>query len=117
MPRLLNARSAEYFQQGRERTLKKSLEQVNAELQRPGQDQEMHNAMTPYVLALTVVFQENDTGPSLMGEAVSYAGLVVVAWIRFYQELGYWYHFLAADPGPLRLLYDSTAAWLSTDDH
>jgi len=49
----------------------------------------MHNALNSYVLALAVMFQANDTGPFPMGEAVSYADLVVVAWIRFYQELGY----------------------------
>lgn len=116
VPQLLNARSAEYFRHDRERTLNKSLEQIEAELQRPRQDQQIHNAMTPYVHELAAMFQENDAGPFLLGKVVCYADFVVIAWMRFYEDVGYLDRFLTADPGPLRLLYEAAAAWLSRDD-
>lgn len=114
---LLNPPSKQYFQLDRERSLGKPLEQLAREKRQQEQDGVLYDGVKPHVHTLVDMLSETNTGPFLMGHVVSYADLVLVAWLRFFDRIGILKHFLEVDPGPLKALYDAASAWLGRDDY
>jgi glutathione S-transferase len=114
---LLSPRSQEYFQQDREQSYGESLDQWRREKRQVEDGDGVTQAVKPQIDTLVGMLQENESGPYLMGKTVSYADLVIVAWLRFYEELGCLDAVLRADSGAVRDLYRAASPMLKRCDH
>jgi glutathione S-transferase len=114
---ILNPRSQDYFRQDREQKFVESLDQWRRERKQLEEDDGVAKAVKPQIDTLVAMLQESESGPWLMGSVVSYADLVIVAWLRFYEELSVLETVLSVDSGALRGLYEAASLLLKRCDH
>jgi glutathione S-transferase len=114
---ILNPRSQDYFRQDREQKFGESLDQWHKEKKQLGEDDVVAAVVKPQIDALVVMLRENNKGPYLLGNVVTYADLVIVAWLRFLEELRVLDAVLSVDSGAVRELYEAASPLLKRCDH
>nr|OQO16803.1 hypothetical protein B0A51_15822 [Rachicladosporium sp. CCFEE 5018] len=109
---ILNDASKPYFLEDRKKTLGRSCE---AYMQARGREH-MLEAVQPHIRELGKVLRENGEGPFVLGGSVSYADVMIVGWMKFWERLGVLEEMIKADPQPLKLLLEASQQWIARDD-
>lgn len=113
VPKLfLNPVSRDYFVESREKGLKQPLDEFAK-----GADRGFEEA-APYLKELADILREKPEGPFFLGEVVSYADFMVVAWLHMFVRLRIADRIWALEGGKeLKALYDASAKWLERDTY
>ncbi|OQN96624.1 hypothetical protein B0A48_17054 [Cryoendolithus antarcticus] len=109
---ILNNASKPYFLEDRKKTLGQSCE---AYMQARGREH-MLDAVQHHIRELGKVLRENGEGPFVLSGSVSYADVMIVGWMKFWERLGVLEEMIKADPQPLKLLLEASQQWMARDD-